>query len=297
LDSTVLLWGHSHLFGSGVKGQINEFKRRFLDWVVNINRLNAYDLSLATIENYFQKIREGDPVCIIGYTSSLFSISRYIIEQGIDFRPKAALQGIIVTSETVTENDIKIIQQAFRSRVIIEYGTAETSVIAYSLPGSDGLRVFWDSFIAQTDIDNQLMLTTIYNREFPLINYNTSDIVKPLTQAQESIFWIENVKGRARDNVRIRTLYGGALELSGILIVHILKGIHGIFSISYQQASNDAIDIFLVSDKKLDLKFLHTKFMKELSSEYRDFDSSAIRFHQIEQLPKTIAGKAKIKID
>jgi phenylacetate-coenzyme A ligase PaaK-like adenylate-forming protein len=27
LDPTLLYWGHSHLFGSGIKGKINEFKK------------------------------------------------------------------------------------------------------------------------------------------------------------------------------------------------------------------------------------------------------------------------------
>ena len=68
----------------------------------------------------------------------------------------SSLRGIIVTSETISDRDIEIIGQAFKVPVICEYGMAETSVVAYSVPNDKGLKIFWDSFIVQIDSSKQL---------------------------------------------------------------------------------------------------------------------------------------------
>ena len=56
LDKVLLFWGHSHLFGNGVKGKINQYKRVMLDLLINTKRLNAYDMSFNTIGKYVKEL-------------------------------------------------------------------------------------------------------------------------------------------------------------------------------------------------------------------------------------------------
>lgn len=296
LDETLLFWGHSHLFGSGLRGYVNERKRRLFDAIIGIERLNAYDLSLRTVEKYVKRLSSRNPKCIIGYTSSIYSLARFIVDNHYDIGIKSHLKGVIVTSETVTQNDIDVIEQAFRVPVISEYGMAETSVIAYSVPQSRGLRVFWDSFIAQADAMNQLKVTTLYDRLFPLINYATNDLVEPLECSQGSIFYIDKVKGRTRDNVKIRSNDGSYLELSGILIVHILKGIPGVYSVSYKQLIGNEVQIAVISES-VDLLQLKQIFNREIRSEHPAIDTNAIHFVEAKNELRTLAGKAVMRVD
>lgn len=296
LDETLLFWGHSHLFGSGVRGYINERKRRLFDALIGIERLNAYDLSLRTVEKYAERLARRNPKCIIGYTSSIYSLARFIVDNDYGIGTKSNLKGVIVTSETVTQNDIDVIEKAFRVPVISEYGMAETSVIAYSVPQSRGLRIFWDSFIAQTDAMNQLNITTLYDREFPLINYATNDLVEPLKQCHGSIFYIDNVKGRTRDNVKIRSRDGSYLELSGILLVHILKGVPGIYSVSYKQLIGNEVQISVLAES-VNLVQLQERFKREIKSEHPAIDTDAIHLVEAKSELRTLAGKAVMRAD
>ncbi|MCH7562940.1 MAG: hypothetical protein IH968_03850 [Gemmatimonadetes bacterium] len=61
-------WGHQHLFGTGIRGVLAEYKRRVCDRVVNIERLSAYDMSASTVARYFSVLCKSDPQVILGYT-------------------------------------------------------------------------------------------------------------------------------------------------------------------------------------------------------------------------------------
>ena len=296
MDKVILFWGHSHLFGSGVWGQVNQFKRILADKLISTTRLNAYDLSLDTVARYVKRLSNETAVCMIGYTSLLYSLARYIVDNRVNFTCLSDLQAVIVTAETVTTRDIDVIGKAFNVPVVIEYGMAETSVVAYSTSEGRGLRIFWDSFIAQSDKQNQLNLTTIYDREFPLINYETKDIVEPLVQIGTSLVTIENIKGRSRDNVKLRTEDGGFLELSGILIVHIIKGNAGVYSISYKQCRDNELEVYVVLDSKVDIKDIESSFLKELKKENDGFDVTAVRLIRKDDAFRTLAGKTAMRV-
>ena len=130
------------------------------------------------------------------------------------------LKGIVVTSETVTEADIALIQEVFKVPCIIEYGMAETGIIAYSSQHSKIIYLMWDSILGLKK-DKVLAVTTLNNKLFPLINYQTDDIV--ITGDINSILHINFIAGRNKDILKV-AIKNGFLELSGILMVHILKG-------------------------------------------------------------------------
>lgn len=296
LDKTSLLWGHSHLFGSGIKGKINQLKRSLSDWLINIERLNAYDLSIHTIEHYLDKIIRYKPTVIIGYTSSVFKIARFILDNNISISLNTCLKGVIVTSETATKNDIDVIERAFTVPVILEYGMAETSVIAYSNMNTHCIDVFWDSFIAQTDRENNLSVTTLNDRLFPLIRYDTSDRVIASQEVESSILSFSEISGRAKDNVTIGCANGSFLELSGILLVHILKAYPELYSISYKQQPDHKIQLFIVASKKQDIQKIYTFFNRELKKDHPEIDEGNIEIFQVSGEQRTIAGKTKTNL-
>ena len=49
---------------------------------------------------------------------------------------------MVVTSETVTDYDVNLIEKVFNVPCVIEYGMAETGVIAYSKDNSKILSYF-----------------------------------------------------------------------------------------------------------------------------------------------------------
>ena len=101
LDDIVMFWGHSHLFGTGIKGKINHFKRIFQDWLINTKRFNAYDMTVDTLSTYYHRLKKLDPKVIIGYTSLNYKLAKYIKENDLSIGNKTNLKSVIFTSESV----------------------------------------------------------------------------------------------------------------------------------------------------------------------------------------------------
>ncbi len=297
-DSTLLFWGHSHVFGQGWRGQLNQFKRSLFDRIIGITRLDAYNLSPQTIDDYFARLISVRPSFVVGYTSLVFMMARAILDKGLREQTHALrLRCVAVTSETVSDAERAVVAEAFGCRVAVEYGMAETSVLAYTSPDStDRMDLFWDSYICYAGDADNLIVTSIYERHFPLINYDTSDTIEPVVNAS-SVLSFSRVKGRTKDNVSVRCKEGGNKNLSGILLVHILKSRPGIYSIQYAQLPGAEVRIFLLADAPLHLRELHAYFAKELNKDHPEVDADAVHMEQISELERTVAGKTCIRVD
>ena len=71
----------------------------------------------------------------------------FILENNLEGTVSSRLRVVIPTSETVSLNDKINIQKAFKVPVAIEYGMAETGIIAHSSNVDNDLLVLWNSFM------------------------------------------------------------------------------------------------------------------------------------------------------
>ncbi len=289
-DRVIQLWGHSHLFGTGLTGKLKEIRRTVYDKVIRTYRLNAYNMSVERIKQYVQIIIRHSPQAVIGYTSAVFKIAQYANSHGL-FLGNPDLKGVIVTAETATSSDIALIGKVFGKPVIIEYGMAETGAIAYSRDSSESCRILWDSFLC-FEANDGLRLSTIYNRCFPLINYQTGDLVDGSTGCEGSLLGFGNIKGRAQENL---TLWAVDREskfvVSGILIVHILKSFPGVLTVTSMQISEGCIKVYVSSLGQLDLAGLTDLLVGTLSKEFGPVDFEAVRVVIEEVDSQSLAGK------
>lgn len=291
LDRILLLWGHSHLFGSGIRGKLKQYKRVMADWLINTKRLNAYDMSVETIGKYYDIFFKSNPAVLLGYTSTIYKLARYIKDNQLEIGDKSRLKGVIATSETITKADVDLMREIFKVPVIIEYGLAETGSVAYSKEETDNIVIFWDSFLARKDGENVLHLTNIGEKMFPLVNYRTDDVVSVGKEYNSSILSLKEIKGRTKDILKIRKINGGCLELSGILMVHVLKGHPNIYGISFKQLEGDCVELGFVSDKNLDEKDIKEYFMREITKDHEELDPAAVTIKRVKEIKKTISGK------
>jgi phenylacetate-coenzyme A ligase PaaK-like adenylate-forming protein len=291
LDPMLLFWGHSHLFGTGARGLWCHYKRKFYDKCLNVHRQNAYDMGIGTIGEYYREYRRSNPSVILGYTSCIYKLAKYMFEHRLDCGRKKRLKAVIVTSETVTGSDVELISKVFGVPVIIEYGMAETGVIAYSYDSTWNIRLFWDSILALEGRDHVLNITTISDKYFPLINYHTEDIVEVLREADGSILELRSIQGRKRDVLRIGAVDGSYLEVSGILLVHVLKSYPRLYSIQFEQLEQNTVRILLAADRPLDLPEVKDYFIREVRKDHANIDGNCILMEQVESVSKTLAGK------
>jgi phenylacetate-coenzyme A ligase PaaK-like adenylate-forming protein len=293
-DPHVVLWGHSHLFGTGLRGRLAHARRRVADGMLDITRLNAYDLTDDALRADYASLRTSDPVFLVGYTSAVFRLARFIDSNGLTLERPRRLRGVILTAETVSDADIALVERVFEVPAIIEYGAAETGAIAYSRGGSRPLQVLWDSFVCLVDSGGGLRVTTTAQRLFPLVNYAIGDVVQPSDVEGGNALGFDAVLGRAQDVVEVATVTGAPLLLSAIMPVHVLKSWAGVTGIQFRQHDGHRTSIFLRADSTLDLDAVSEYFAKELRKDHPDFDRASVSFAQVHDEQKTRAGKHRL---
>jgi phenylacetate-CoA ligase len=286
-DSCLLFWGHSHLFGVGARGRVNKYKRVLYDWIINTTRFSAYDMSLEALGKYSKKLQNYNPTMILGYTSSICKISKYAQENSIDISNAKTLRGVVVTSETVAQYDIDLIESVFKTPCIVEYGMAETGVIAYSKEKTNNIKVFWDSFLCQRNKEGELLISTLTDKLFPLINYSTGDIINSVDGS--SILTINKIIGRRNDFITIFDK-GGTKSIHSEFFTHVLKSIPMILNFRIKQRLDLSIEISYISRKAQSIDKL---FFDEVKKEYKNIEFDQFLFKQVDDIPKTLSGKAK----
>lgn len=287
-DTNLHLWSHAHLFGSGLTRYVRQYKRAGMDRLINRVRLDGYDQRDAALQLDYEMLVRVRPAYVSGNTSTMFKLARYIETRGLPVT-HLKLRGVLVTAETVSDADVEGIERAFGAPVLIEYGAAETGVIAFSAaPTTRPLRVIWDSFIALVDDEQELRVTTLDPRRFPLVNYRIGDrAVADATNALD----FQAVLGRTQDFLRVPAKDGSVTEFLAIVPIHILKTYPGVLAVQFQQHDRH-VKVFVQSaEPSPDLDDLRAHVLGKLLAEYSELDPEAISFELMDEPQRTIAGK------
>ena len=72
-----LIWGHSHLLGTGWRGRINHVRRKLGDAVIGYKRVDAYRLNRSLCQRHAESLIRFRPLGLIGYASALDLFARY----------------------------------------------------------------------------------------------------------------------------------------------------------------------------------------------------------------------------
>lgn len=290
LDPQVLLWGHAHLFGSGLSGRLAQGRRRVADRLANITRLNAYDVSEAALHAHYEALRRANPVCLVGYTSAVFKLARHVERNGLRLGDRSRLRAVVLCAETASDADIALVEKVFAAPAVIEYGAAETGVMAMSCGGTRWIRVIWDSHLCLVSASGALTVSSLAPRLFPLINYAIGDRVEPADVVDGNALAFHAVLGRQQDVVRVSS-DSGILDLSAILPVHILKSYPGIIGVQFRQEQPGLLRIHLQADRALDLADVTSFFVRELRKDHPGLDPGSVIVDQVAEQATTVAGK------
>ena len=290
----LMYWGHSHLFGAGLKGVIKKFKRKLNDWLINTVKISSYDLDAGNVRRFYNAIPNSSAETIISYTSNLFKICKFMESEGLE-RPKSPLKNVILTSETATDADVAVIEKHLKARVIHEYGMAETGVIAYSVEETDNIRILWDSFIIEVSDSGRLYLTSICHKVFPLFRYDSEDRVEVREQYDGNVLALRAIEGKVRNILTVPSIDGESLTISTIFFDHVLKYYPGIYAVQYRQLER-GVEIILSSDNSIDLENLKRYMVREADKEFGNIDFNKIALLQGGS-GKTIAGKHQVMVN
>jgi len=207
-DRVFLLWGHSHLLGTGLRGLGKHGVRTIKDWVLGYRRANAYRLDPSSARSHMHAILSFRPHVLIAYSNALDLLVRHNHELRADARA-LGLRFVVATAEVLPSPDTRlIVEDFFGCPLAMEYGGVEFAAVAHT--DSDGLyRVYWWNVLVEAVVESaaeetQIAVTALYPRCFPIVRYLPGDELGGVHRLPEgSVIAFDEMRGRHNDVVRL----------------------------------------------------------------------------------------------
>ena len=288
-DRMFHLWGHSHLFGRGWQRYQAQLKRAVKNFFLGYRTFSAYNLNPKRLDEAGRALLQMKPEYIVGYSRSLFLLAKANFDQREKLRG-LRIKAVIATTEAFSSaEDSALIADVFGCPVVMEYGAAETGVIAYTHPNDGCYRVFWDLFLLEAiPLDEQrskLLVTTLYPRAMPLIRYDIGDIAIDATRQADSVIGFSGISGRDNDLIEFEP---GSF-VHPVALIHCIQSVIGVLGVQVVQEVDSSIRIRIMGKPTIsagerqirdNLKTLHTRL-----------GNCAIEY--VPALEQTIAGKTR----
>ena len=169
-------------------------------------------LGAETMPFYIEHLLATAPSILRGYPSFINDIAKYVLENkiSIPFRVK----GVQLTAENVHDWQISDIQNAFDTRVFLQYGHSEVCVYGYTL--DDTYEYLCSPFYGYTEVigeDGQhvspgqigeVVVTGFHNYAMPFIRYRTGDQAL-FNGNSDGIVRLGRIVGRTQDYLFTKT--------------------------------------------------------------------------------------------
>lgn len=198
-------------------------------------------------------------------------------------------------SEMVDKTTRQLLTETFGDGLFDAYGSSETGSIAVQLPGKKLYYINSDTHVVNMyDDNNQLaddgrvIVTTLFKKDYPFINYEIGDRATSITK--DGVRYITSIQGRVNDLVKHEHMP----ETSAMYLMKIPNGIVGIAQFRFIQESYHDMRIQLVKDPNNDA---HTKeefesyFAEEMKKLYQD--EFTLHFDWYDVIPPDKNGKMR----
>lgn len=295
-DQTFLLWGHEHLYGTGVRRRIAAFVRQFKDWLAGWTRVSAYDLGADALHRAYAKLVRVRPKFVIGFSPAVLAFIRQNAEHAHEV---SSVRVILCTAGPLTSDEKQEIIDFFTPipspqspipNLCMEYGSVECGVMAYTRPADGEYEVFWNTHLLQAwkqdDGEYRNLVTRLTDCYVPLIRYDIGDYLDG-SDNEDSVHHMRSVKGRPSEMIR----FACGVSFFGALIGDCVKQVSGVIAsqIAVDEA-RDWLEIRVVATRVLsreDLALVSDRF----SLVVKGAERLRINAVQVEKLFTTVGGK------
>jgi phenylacetate-CoA ligase len=280
-----MIWGHSHLLGTGWRGKLRGVQRVLSDRMLGYHRFSAYDLRPEALRRAAGELLRFRPDYVLGYSVALDRFARANAERREELR-RAGVRVVIATAEGFPAPDSAArLSDLLACPVAMEYGAVETGLIAHTHPAG-GYRVSWRSHLVEAEpsgAGHRIRVTTLTPRCVPLVRYEIGDEIELASPAVVGVDAFARVIGRCNDYV---PLADGA-EIHSEAFSHALRPC-------------EEIEAFQVAVDGADFRIRYVAH-QELPSERLDEIRERLRrihpslagtqFERTERIPQSVAGK------
>ena len=292
-SSVFLLWGHSHLLGTGIAGWYRARVRKLNDRLLGYTRFSAYDLRPDRLRLAADLLQRQRPDYVIGYSVALDLFAQVNQDRACRLRA-AGVKVVVATSESFPSDESAArLQALFGCPVAMEYGAVETGLLAHTHP-TGGFDTFWHTHFLDaqpSDRGHQLYVTSLFPRCFPLIRYAIGDNVILPAEAAGSAVGVRRlaaVAGRCNDYV---ALEGGAVAHSE-LFTHAIRMCTEVQAYQVVQAPSGVFIRYVAAHQ------LPSATVEEIRGRLGRIHPSlrAVNLQRVAQLQQTVAGKTRMVV-
>ncbi len=291
-----VVWGHSHLLGTGWRGILNHRLRLLTDAYLGYRRVDAHRLSPAVCEQYAEAIVRFRPTGVIGYAAALDLLARYTPQFRARFRA-LGLRFVLLTAESPPRPDtVALLEDSFGCPVVQEYGGAEFGQVAFKV-GSATFEVYDDLNYLECEPAEDaepeaypILLTSLYPRYVPLVRYRVGDAVfGPSRLPHGHATRFDSLAGRVNDTIQL----DDGDSIHSVSVIHCIRQEPSVYNIQ-MTLYDKGIDICLVSSAT-DKPALEARIRARLAQVHPSL--AGVRFTYAEDLQTNRAGKRRWFVD
>jgi phenylacetate-coenzyme A ligase PaaK-like adenylate-forming protein len=290
-----LIWGHSHLLGTGWRGRLNHLKRRAADAMLGYRRVDAYRLNPETCARYAEELLQFRPIGVIGYGAALDLFARYAGAYRDRLRG-LGVRFVLSTAEAPPRPDtIARVEDLFNCPGVEVFGGADFGLVAFRRDRA-GFDVYHDLNYVEAlpnEIDEgaaAALVTSLYPRYLPLIRYRVGDaLTEPHRLPNGHVRTFAAVAGRVNDVIFL----DGRDAIHSVAIFHCIHQEPSVHAIQ-MVLDDQGIEVLLVADAG-DRAAMEARIRARMTQVHPRLADA--RFTYVTDLQTNLAGKRRWFVD
>lgn len=165
--------------------------------ISNTLYLSSYNINEQTVEAYYKGIEKRSPQAIEGYPSSLYNLALLLKDKGL----YCNIPVCFTSSENLLDFQRQLIEERFQTKIFDHYGTTERTIRISESIKHDGY--FEDpGYSINEYLKDRVVSTSLINSAFPLIRYQSSDVVILKENTKDERVSIDRIQGRSGNCIK-----------------------------------------------------------------------------------------------
>ena len=165
--------------------------------ISNTLYLSSYNINEQTVGAYYKGIEKRSPRAIEGYPSSLYNLALLLKDKGL----YCNIPVCFTSSENLLDFQRQLIEERFHTKIFDHYGTTERTIRISESIKHDGY--FEDpGYSINEYLKDRVVSTSLINSAFPLIRYQSSDVVILKENTKDERVSIDRIQGRSGNCIK-----------------------------------------------------------------------------------------------
>ena len=165
--------------------------------ISNTLYLSSYNINEQTVWAYYKGIEKRSPRAIEGYPSSLYNLALLLKDKGL----YCNIPVCFTSSENLLDFQRQLIEERFHTKIFDHYGTTERTIRISESIKNDGY--FEDpGYSINEYLKDRVISTSLINSAFPLIRYQSSDVVILKENTKDERVSIDRIQGRSGNCIK-----------------------------------------------------------------------------------------------